>query len=151
MRKCALLCEEAGYDEINLNVGCPSPKVQEGAFGACLMKEPETVAKIMRAMAEAVSIPVTVKCRLGVDEFDSYEFARNFIETVSTQGKVKHFIIHARKALLKGLSPTENRNIPPLKYDYVMQLKKDFPDITFSINGGFKTPTQIENILSPDN
>jgi len=148
---CAKICEEMGYSEVNLNVGCPSDRVQSGAFGACLMKDPELVAKIMKKMNDSVNIPCTVKCRLGVDDFDSYEFASNFVKTVSEKGDVKHFIVHARKAFLKGLNPAQNRNIPPLKYDYVLQLKKDFPQLDFSINGGFKTTEQIQGILVEEN
>lgn len=118
LQQCALICQQLGYDEVNLNVGCPSERVQDGAFGACLMKKPEEVASMTAAMKKAVSIPITVKCRLGVDEFDSYDFAKQFIETVSTKGSVNHFIVHARKAYLKGLNPAENRTIPPLKYEY---------------------------------
>lgn len=111
-------CEEVGFDEVNLNVGCPSERVQDGAFGACLMKEPELVAGIMREMRKSVLIPCTVKCRLGVDDFDSWDFFRNFVDVVHNQGGVQHFIIHARKAYLKGLNPHENRTVPPLKYDF---------------------------------
>ena len=101
MKKCALICESLNYDEININIGCPSPKVQEGAFGACLMKNPELVAELTKEMSLVVKIPITVKCRLGIDEFDNYEFVKDFIEIVSKKGSVKHFIIHARKAFLK--------------------------------------------------
>ena len=113
--------------------------MSEGEFGACLMKKPELVAECTKAMANAVNIPVTVKCRLGVDEFDSFEFTKNFVNTVSTKGNVKHFIIHARKAFLKGLDPKKNRSVPPLNYESVIKLKKEFPDLNFSINGGFRS------------
>ncbi|KAL4453050.1 hypothetical protein ABPG73_005956 [Tetrahymena malaccensis] len=151
LAKAAKICEEIGYDEVNLNVGCPSDRVQSGKFGACLMKEPEVVAEIMRKMKETCSIPVTVKCRLGVDNFDSYEFARDFIKIVSEKGQVQHFVVHARKAFLKGLNPAQNRNVPPLKYDYVLRLKQEFPHLQFSINGGFKTYDQISDILKTEN
>jgi tRNA-dihydrouridine synthase A len=105
-----------GYDEINLNVGCPSPRVQSGSFGACLMKEPGLVARCMTEMQKVVNIPCTVKCRLGIDDYEEYDFTKQFIEEVSKNSKVTHFIIHARNAILSGLSPAENRVIPPLKY-----------------------------------
>lgn len=143
MAQCAQIAERMGYDEINLNVGCPSNRVQDGAFGACLMKTPEVVVNCMKSMGEAVRIPVTVKCRLGVDDFDSYEYVYDFIKKVHEEAKVTHFIIHSRKAFLKGLNPKENRNIPPLKYDWVIRLKQDFPQIDFSINGGFTTIPMI--------
>lgn len=137
-----------GYDEINLNVGCPSPRVQEGSFGACLMKEPELVYQCMKAMRERVNgVNCTVKCRLGVDEFDSYEFVRNFVGQVSKNGNVDHFIIHARKAFLKGLNPAQNRSVPPLQYEKVYKLKQDFPHLKFTINGGIKTMTEAKKIL----
>eukprot|EP01017_Pseudomicrothorax_dubius_P029270 TRINITY_DN3542_c0_g1_i2.p1 TRINITY_DN3542_c0_g1~~TRINITY_DN3542_c0_g1_i2.p1 ORF type:complete len:337 (-),score=59.45 TRINITY_DN3542_c0_g1_i2:75-1085(-) len=151
LKKCATICEELGYDEINLNVGCPSERVQEGAFGACLMKEPDLVARIVKEMSNAVQIPVTVKCRLGVDEFDDYDFVKSFITKVATEGGTKHFILHARKAFLKGLDPHQNRTVPPLKYDWVLKLKKEFPDLQVTINGGFKTFDSIKGILTPEN
>ncbi|KAM3141863.1 hypothetical protein pb186bvf_005949 [Paramecium bursaria] len=145
----AKIAQDAGYDEINLNVGCPSERVQDGAFGACLMKEPNLVAKIMKTIRENVQIPCTVKCRLGVDDYDSYEFAQEFVNIVHKEGGVNHFIIHARKAFLKGLNPAQNRSVPPLKYEYdlVYQLKKDFPQIKFSLNGGIRTVEQIDDVL----
>lgn len=127
-----------GYDEVNLNVGCPSDRVQSGKFGACLMKEPRLVAECVAAMNAVVNIPVTVKTRIGVDEQDGYELLCQFVETVKQAG-CEMFILHARKAWLKGLSPKENRNVPPLNYDCVYQLKKDFPNLDISINGGIKT------------
>ena len=130
------------YAEYNLNVGCPSDRVQSGRFGACLMAEPELVADCMAAMAEtAGATPVTVKCRIGIDDMDSETGLTHFVETVAKSG-VQHFIIHARKAWLKGLSPKENRTIPPLDYDRVMRLKKAFPHLNFSINGGI---TKVED------
>ena len=130
--------QDYGYDEINLNVGCPSDRVQKGRFGACLMLEPQTVAEGIRAMREAVTIPVTVKTRLGVDEHDSYEELVAFIGEVAEAG-CKTFIIHARKAWLKGLSPRENREVPPLRYDMAARLKGDFPELAFILNGGIET------------
>jgi tRNA-dihydrouridine synthase A len=152
LAKAAKIGASHGYDEINLNVGCPSQKVTTGSFGACLMKEPELVAKCVKAMEEAVDIPVTVKCRLGVDEFDDYEFLDKFVKIISESTKCTHFIIHARKAFLKGLNPKENRNIPPLIYDRVYKIAKDYPNLKFSINGGIKTLEQTDEILkeNPD-
>lgn len=135
---CAQLAQQYGYREINLNVGCPSDRVQSGQFGACLMKRPALVAECIAAMSQAVSIPVTVKTRIGVDEQDSYEELVNFIELVSQAG-CEIFILHARKAWLKGLSPRENREVPPLRYEVVYRLKQDFPHLTIVINGGIKT------------
>ena len=135
--ECSKKCEQFGYDEINLNVGCPSDRVQKGKFGACLMLEPDLVAECLAAMKNSVNIPVSIKCRLGVDNHEEYEFLYNFVSIVKQSG-VKVFIIHARNGILKGLSPRQNRNIPPLKYDYVYRLKKDFPDLEIIINGGIK-------------
>ena len=135
--ECSKKCEQFGYDEINLNVGCPSDRVQKGKFGACLMLEPNLVAECLAAMKNSVSIPVSIKCRLGVDDHEEYDFLYNFVSIVKESG-VKVFIIHARNGILKGLSPRQNRNIPPLKYDYVYRLKKDFPDLEIIINGGIK-------------
>lgn len=131
----ARIGEAEGYDEINLNVGCPSERVQSGAFGACLMREPELVADCLSAMREAVSIPVTVKHRLGVDEDDPRERLFSFVETQAKAGTT-HFIVHARKAWLKGLSPKENREIPPLDYEIVAELKRAHPQLTIILNGG---------------
>ena len=136
---CAKLAEARGYDEVNLNVGCPSDRVQNGRFGACLMGEAQLVADCIKAMRDVVSIPVTVKTRIGIDEQDSYEFLCDFVGTVAEQGGCDTFIIHARKAWLSGLSPKENREIPPLDYPRVYQLRRDFPRLTMSINGGIKT------------
>ena len=135
--ECSKKCEQFGYDEINLNVGCPSDRVQKGKFGACLLLEPNLVAECLAAMKNSVSIPVSIKCRLGVDDHEEYEFLYNFVSIVKESG-VKVFIIHARNGILKGLSPRQNRNIPPLKYDYVYRLKNDFPDLEIIINGGIK-------------
>ena len=131
----ARIAAEFGYDEINLNVGCPSDRVQRGAFGACLMREPGLVRDCLAAMREAVTIPVTVKTRLGVDECDSWAFLRDFVGTVAESG-VDTFIIHARKAWLKGLSPRQNRKVPPLDYQRVYRLKQEFPTLTVVLNGG---------------
>lgn len=141
MTKCARIAEDRGYDEININVGCPSDRVQNGRFGACLMAEPNLVAECVESMQKQVNIPVTVKSRIGIDDQDSYEFLHEFIETVSQAG-CEHFIVHARKAWLSGLSPKQNREIPPLDYDRVYQIKKDFPALEISINGGITTYEQ---------
>lgn len=134
----ARLGAAAGYDEINLNVGCPSDRVQAGCFGAALMLEPARVAACVRAMQDAVAVPVTVKTRLGVDDHDSYEFARDFIAEVAAAG-CRTFIVHARKAWLSGLSPKQNREIPPLDYGRVHRLKREFPGLVIVINGGLVT------------
>ena len=144
--KSAKIAEDYGYDEINLNVGCPSDRVQKGRFGACLMLEPEHVAECLNAMQTNVKVPVTIKCRLGVDHHEDYEFLYNFVNIVQDAG-IKHFIIHARNGILKGLSPRQNRHIPPLKYDYVYQLKKDFPNLNITINGGIKTIDECKEHL----
>jgi len=138
MTKCAVKAQEYGYDEVNINVGCPSDRVQNGRFGACLMAEPQTVATCIKTMQAAVDIPVTVKSRIGIDEMDEYEDLTRFIETVAAGG-CDTFIVHARKAWLKGLSPKENRDIPPLLYDRVYHLKEQFPHLHISLNGGVKT------------
>ena len=144
--KSAKIAEDYGYDEINLNVGCPSDRVQKGRFGACLMLEPEHVAECLNAMQRNVNVPVTIKCRLGVDHHEDYEFLYNFVNIVQEAG-IEHFIIHARNGILKGLSPRQNRHIPPLKYDYVYQLKKDFPNLNITINGGIKTINECKEHL----
>ncbi len=138
MAECAQIAEQRGYDEININVGCPSDRVQNGRFGACLMAEPTLVAECVDAMRAKVNIPITVKSRIGIDDLDSYEFLSKFIECVAASG-CEHFIIHARKAWLSGLSPKQNRDIPPLDYHRVYQIKKDFPQLEISINGGITT------------
>jgi len=143
---CARLGEAWGYDEINLNVGCPSERVQTGSFGACLMAEPALVADCVAAMRDAVDLPVTVKHRTGIDAVDEYTFVRDFVGTVVAAG-AGAFIVHARNAILKGLSPKENREIPPLKYEFVHRLKRDFPDTTIVINGGIATPADIAREL----
>ncbi len=138
----ARLGEAWGYDEINLNVGCPSERVQTGSFGACLMADPALVADCIKAMRDAVALPVTVKHRIGIDAVEDYAFVRDFVGTVSQAG-ASAFFVHARNAILKGLSPKENREVPPLKYDYVHRLKRDFPALTIVINGGITTHEQI--------
>lgn len=140
---CARFGQDAGYSEINLNVGCPSDRVQSGRFGACLMADPKLVAEGVAAMQAEVTIPVTVKTRLGIDEHDSYQFVHDFIKQVSDAG-CDMFIMHARKAWLQGLSPKENRDIPPLEYDRVYQLKQDFPQLHIDINGGIQTLEQAQ-------
>ncbi|WP_080762597.1 tRNA dihydrouridine(20/20a) synthase DusA [Dickeya fangzhongdai] len=147
LAQCAALAEQRGYDEVNLNVGCPSDRVQNGRFGACLMAEAQLVADGVKAMRERVGIPVTVKTRIGIDDQDSYEFLCDFIRTVSEQGGCDTFIVHARKAWLSGLSPKENREIPPLDYPRVYQLKRDFPSLTLAINGGVKTLAEAQQHL----
>jgi len=143
LAKCAKLGEQRGYDEINLNCGCPSERVQKGAFGACLMAESNLVADCVKAMRDAVSIDVTVKHRIGINENETYEFVRDFIGTVAEAG-CNTFIVHARNAILKGLSPKENREIPPLRYDVAYQLKRDFPQLEIILNGGITTLDQID-------
>ena len=135
LAECAKIAEDYGYDEVNLNVGCPSDRVQSGKFGACLMKEPELVGDCIAAMRAQVRVPVTVKTRIGVDEEDSYEFLQRFVETVHAAG-CDVFTLHARKAWLKGLSPKENREIPPLKYEIAARIKRDFPQLEIHLNGG---------------
>ncbi|MCX8663119.1 tRNA dihydrouridine(20/20a) synthase DusA [Gilliamella sp. B2911] len=146
LAKCAKLAEERGYNEINLNVGCPSDRVQNGMFGACLMGKADLVANCIDAMQKEVNIPVTVKTRIGIDNQDSYSFLCEFIEKVMPYTDT--FIVHARKAWLSGLSPKENREVPPLDYERVYQLKRDYPQLTISINGGIKTIEEIKHHLN---
>ncbi|MEO5670427.1 MAG: tRNA dihydrouridine(20/20a) synthase DusA, partial [Ramlibacter sp.] len=143
---CAKLGKQWGYDEINLNCGCPSERVQRGSFGACLMAEPQLVADCVSAMLDVVDVPVTVKHRIGIDKSESYEFVRDFVGAVSEAG-CNVFLVHARNAWLKGLSPKENREVPPLHYERVHQLKRDFPDLTFAVNGGITTTQQVAGQL----
>ncbi len=143
---CAKLAEQWGYDEVNLNVGCPSERVQKGAFGACLMAEPKLVSDCVKAMRDVVDIDVTVKHRIGIDQIEHYDYLREFVDTVAEAG-CRTFIVHARNAILKGLSPKENREIPPLKYDYVYRLKRERPDLEILINGGVKTNAEIAEHL----
>jgi len=144
---CAKLAQDRGYDEVNLNVGCPSDRVQSGRFGACLMAEPKLVAECVTAMRDVVDIPITVKTRIGIDEQDSYEFLYEFIDTVRDAG-CDTFIVHARKAWLQGLSPKQNREIPPLDYERVYRLKRDFPELNISLNGGVKTLSECREHLT---
>src|SRR5262245_26323910 len=144
---CAKLGERYCYDEINLNIGCPSERVQKGAFGACLMAEPELVASCVKAIRNEVGLPVTVKHRIGIDQIEEYGFVRDFVGTVAEAGCTT-FIVHARNAVLKGLSPKENREIPPLKYDYVYRLKAEFPALEFVINGGIASWADITTHLA---
>jgi tRNA-dihydrouridine synthase A len=143
---CARLGEQWGYDEINLNCGCPSERVQRGSFGACLMAEPKLVAECVKAMVDAARVPVTVKHRIGIDKSESYEFVRDFVGAVSEAG-CQVFLVHARNAWLKGLSPKENREVPPLRYEMVQRLKRDFPHLTIAVNGGITTGAQVAEQL----
>lgn len=144
---CARMGADYGYDEINLNCGCPSERVQKGAFGACLMNEPDLVARCVESMAKAVDTPVTVKCRIGIDDVEAEPFLRQFLKTVSNAG-CGMFIIHARKAWLKGLSPKENREIPPLDYNLAAKMKQEFPHLEIIVNGGIKTVDETRSHLS---
>jgi tRNA-dihydrouridine synthase A len=144
---CAKLGEHWGYDEINLNCGCPSERVQRGSFGACLMAEPQLVADCVKAMVDAVSVPVTVKHRIGIDQGEDYGFVRDFVGAESRAG-CDVFLVHARNAWLKGLSPKENREVPPLRHEVVHRLKRDFPHLTFAVNGGLTTGQQVSHELA---
>lgn len=146
LAEAAVLAERAGFDEINLNVGCPSDRVQSGAFGACLMAEPDTVARCVDAMRSSVRLPVTVKCRIGIDDRDSQAELEDFIGSVAGAG-CELFVVHARKAILQGLSPKENREIPPLNYESVFSLKRTFPALGIVINGGITTLQQAASLL----
>lgn len=146
LAQCAKLAQNHGYDEVNLNVGCPSDRVQNGMFGACLMGNADLVAKCVASMQEQIDIPVTVKTRIGIDDFDSYAFLCQFIETVLPYTNT--FIVHARKAWLSGLSPKENREVPSLDYERVYQLKRDYPNLIIAINGGVKTIDEIKHHLN---
>jgi len=147
MTKCAELAEDYKFNEVNINVGCPSDRVQAGKFGACLMLEPEIVSNCIKAMQEATNIAITVKTRIGVDSQDSYEFLQQFVEKIALAG-CKTIIVHARKAHLSGLSPRQNRTVPPLHYEYVYQLKQDYPELTFILNGGLKNKKEILSHLN---
>lgn len=146
LARCAALGEQWGYDEINLNCGCPSERVQRGAFGACLMAEPQLVADCVKAMVDVVQVPVTVKHRIGIDRVERYDFVRDFVGTVSAAG-CRTFIVHARNAWLQGLSPKENREVPPLRYELAYRLKQDFPALTIVVNGGITTTAQVRDQL----
>jgi len=143
---CARLGQQWGYDEINLNCGCPSERVQRGAFGACLMAEPQLVADCVKAMLDVVDVPVTVKHRIGIDRGEDYGFVRDFVGTVAQAG-CQVFLVHARNAWLQGLSPKENREVPPLRYETVHRLKRDFPQLLFVVNGGITSTGQVESEL----
>jgi len=145
---CARMGAQAGYDEINLNCGCPSDRVQKGRFGACLMAEPSLVANCVEAMCAAVDIPVTVKCRIGIDDQDSFEFLDRFVDTIADKG-CKTFIIHARKAWLSGLSPKENRTKPPITYERAYAIKEKYPQLRIIVNGEIKSAEEITSLLSP--
>jgi tRNA-dihydrouridine synthase A len=146
LARAARLGAAYGYDEINLNLGCPSDRVQSGRFGACLMADPATVVECVRAMRESVRIPVTVKCRIGIDELDDYGFFDHFVSVVRESG-VNVFVVHARKAYLQGLSPKENREIPPLRYEFPQRLKQEHPGLTVILNGGLQTRAQVREWL----
>ena len=146
MAQCAQFAQQHGYDEVNINVGCPSDRVQHNKIGACLMAEPQTVADLVKHMQAAVDIPVTVKHRIGIDDFDSYEFMVDFVEKVAAAGCTR-FIVHARTAWRQGLSPKQNREIPPLRYNDVYRLKQDFPTLDIEINGGIETVADIKTHL----
>ena len=141
LAECSKIGADYGYDEINLNCGCPSDRVQNGGFGACLMETPDLVANCFKKMQEAIDIPVTIKCRIAIDEYEEYPFLERFIQSISDAG-CHTFIVHARKAWLEGLSPKDNREIPPLRYDVISEIKQAFPDLKFYVNGGIQT---IEN------
>ncbi|MEO1889544.1 MAG: tRNA dihydrouridine(20/20a) synthase DusA [Cycloclasticus sp.] len=143
MAQCAEFAQQEGYQEVNINVGCPSDRVQNGRIGACLMSDPQLVAHCVSEMRDKVDIPVTVKTRIGIDDFDSVEFLLNFVDTVSKAG-CETFIIHARKAILKGLSPKENRTVPPLNYDRAYLIKREFPHLSVVVNGGIKAVEDIQ-------
>ena len=147
LAQCARIAATYGYDEINLNVGCPSERVQRGAFGACLMAEPELVADCVKAMQDAAPLPVTVKHRIGIGRSEDYDFMRRFVEPVARAG-CDTFIVHARNAILHGLSPKQNREIPPLRYDFVTRLKRDHPELGIVINGGLRTWGEVDAQLA---
>ncbi len=146
LAECSAIAEQAGFSEVNLNVGCPSDRVQNARIGACLMAEPELVKKCTTAMRKATSLPVTVKCRLGIDEHDNTEFLFRFIDTVASSG-VSEFSLHARIAILKGLSPAQNRSVPPLNYERAALAKAQFPELTMLLNGGINNADQAQQLL----
>jgi len=147
MTEAAVAAATTGYDEININVGCPSDRVQSGQFGACLMATPQVVADCFKAMQAAVDVPVTVKTRIGIDDHDSYDFLRAFVDVLVAAG-CRKFIVHARIAILEGLSPKENRSVPPLNYERVFRLKRDYPELTFVLNGGIRELAQVDTLLN---
>ena len=146
MARATARASEFGYDEININVGCPSDRVQSGRFGACLMAHPDVVAACFRAMRRETDVPVTIKTRIGIDDKDNYDFLQAFVDTLAAAG-CRRFIVHARIAILEGLSPKENRSVPPLNYERVYQLKQDFPGLTIDINGGLTSLEQVDAVL----
>lgn len=147
LAQCARYAEARGFDEVNLNVGCPSDRVQRGRFGACLMLDRERIGQCIAAMRDVITIPVTIKCRLGLDGHDNFTFLRDFVGTCAESG-TNIFIIHARIAILQGLSPAQNRDVPPLEYDKVQRLKKEFPDLSIILNGGIRTTDQVVSALA---
>lgn len=147
MTKCAVIAESRGYNEININVGCPSDRVKNGSFGACLMTTPQVVADCISSMQREVSIPISVKCRIGIDEMDDYKGLNDFVKPIKDIG-CQHFIVHARKAWLQGLSPKQNRDVPPLNYERVYRLKSEYPELFITINGGIKTIDEATKHLS---
>jgi tRNA-dihydrouridine synthase A len=147
MASAAAAAEKFGYDEVNINVGCPSDRVQSGQFGACLMGSPAVVADCVREMRDAVNVPVTVKSRIGIDDHDSYEFLKSFVDAQAEAGCSK-FIVHARNAILEGLSPKENRSVPPLNYDRVYRLKQDYPELEIILNGGVRDLETVDEVLA---
>ena len=146
MTAAAVAAASAGYDEININVGCPSDRVQSGQFGACLMAKPALVADCFRAMATEVDVPITIKTRIGIDDDDSYEYLRQFVDPLADAG-CKTFVVHARIAILAGLSPKQNRSVPPLNYERVYQLKRDLPELNVVLNGGVSSADQVQDVL----
>ncbi|MCH8060480.1 MAG: tRNA dihydrouridine(20/20a) synthase DusA, partial [Proteobacteria bacterium] len=146
MTRAAQRAAEFAYDEININIGCPSDRVQSGQFGACLMRTPDIVAACFRSMRDAVDVPVTIKNRIGIDDHDSYEFLENFVETLSAAGCSK-FVVHARIAILGGMSPKDNRSVPPLDYERVFRLKREHPELEIVLNGGVQDIEQIDELL----
>lgn len=144
--RCSEMAQGKGFDEVNLNIGCPSDRVQSGRFGACLMAQPDVVADCVRAAQAVVDLPVTVKCRIGIDEHDSDDFLFRFVEPIAAAG-CKTFVVHARIAILQGLSPKENRDIPPLQYDRVLRMKRRYPELEIIINGGIKTLEAASTLL----
>jgi len=146
MARATAIASRFGYDEININVGCPSDRVQSGRFGACLMARPDVVASCFRAMQRETDAPVTVKTRIGIDDKDRYDFLQSFVDTLAAAG-CRRFIVHARIAILEGLSPKENRSVPPLNYERVYRLKQDFPELTIDINGGLTSLEQVQTVL----
>ena len=146
LSRCTKICSDMGYDEINLNVGCPSNRVQKGLFGACLMQDPHLLSECISAMQESTMVPVTVKCRIGINNEDKYEYLENFVNKI-INGKIETLIVHARVAILNGLSPRQNRHIPPLKYENVYNLKNSFPDLEVVINGGIQNLNECLNHL----